>query len=403
MPSPNELWIEAPSLEQDRLTLAATLEAPDGSRRRLWYRLPAEQQPALIGSADPFVVGVLFRAMRSPFDLRVHGRVSPELLRNLAELMSAWNAWYPRRYHRIGILADEERETPPPAGGRAVLGFSSGFDSTFTVWQHCSGYAGRLQVDLAAGVMIQGFDIPLDEPEGFERALQKARRTLASVGLELIPIATNFRELGQNWFDSHGAGLASCLMLLAGRYATGLIASGYKYSNVPLPPAGTNPITDWMFSSGAFRIRSDGSAYTKIEKLRLMYGWTEGMNSLRTCWAGPEWDANCCRCAKCTWSILAFRIAGLPRPASFPRDISNRDILRLRLTDYAETRSLSLLAREARQAGIHASWVRALELCVWLNLQRLTFQNKHPAWGLARRLYRLLLPPFEEKEEPAAL
>lgn len=389
------LWLETVTQDSDILTLGTILESSDGARQRLWYRLPAAHREALTGSCDPFVLGTIFHLMKSPVSLHVHGQVSPTLLRNLAEFMEAWKAWKPAKYHCIEILADEEREQPGSGTDRAIMGFSGGCDSTFTAWRHRSGHAGRQQANLAAGVMVHGFDIPLEESGAFSRAAEKARLTLVSIGMELIPMATNLRSLRGNWEDGHGAALASCLMLLQGGYAAGLIACGYKYSDIPIPPFGTNPITDWMMSSGSFRIITDGAAYTKIEKIQLFNQWPQALKYLRVCWIGEHKDGNCCRCQKCVVAMLSFRLLGLPLPESFELDISNHEIMRLRYTDQAQIRSMKLLAARARKAKIHASWVRALEVSVWINRLRLMFMQRVPFRNLVRRIYRSFFPPFQ--------
>jgi hypothetical protein len=393
-PGKMHLWPEEVVRDRDDLTLAAAIESPGGMRKRLWYRLPAAHREALTGSCDPFLLGFIFHVMKSPIDLHVHGQVSPILLRNLVEFMEAWKAWRPEKYHCIEISADEEREQPNLGTGPVIMGFSGGCDSTFTAWRHRSGHAGRQLADVIAGVMVHGFDIPLDQPDVFDRAAQKARLTLSSVGMELIPVATNFRSLGCNWEDAHGAGLASCLMLLQGRYSAGLIAGGSKYDDISIPPYGTNPITDWMMSSGSFRIVTDGAAYTKIEKIKLFNQWPQALENLRVCWSGEPKDRNCCRCQKCVVAMLSFRLLDLPLPESFERDISDKEIMRLRYHDQGELRSMRLLASRARKAKVHASWVRALEFSVWNNRLRLALMQRLPLRNLVRRIYRSFLPPL---------
>jgi hypothetical protein len=389
------LWPEEIVTSSDSISISAIIEMPGGKRQNLWYRLPAVYRDAVTISCDPFVLGIIFRVMKNPVDLYVHGQVSPMLLRNLVEFMDAWKAWRPTKYNRVEISVNAESKQPSLRTDLTIMGFSGGCDSTFTAWRHRSGHAGRQQANLVAGVLVHGFDIPLEEPDVFARAAEKARLTLSSIGMELIPIATNFRAMGGNWEDAHGAGLASCLMLLQERYSAGLIACGYKYSDLPIPPYGTNPITDWMMSSDSFRIITDGAAYTKIEKIKLISEWPEALKYLRVCWSGEHKDRNCCRCQKCVVAMLSFRLVGLPLPESFEHDISDKEIMRLRYHDQAQIRSMRILAERARNAKIHASWVRALELSVWNNRIRLALMQRIPFRNLARRIYRFFLPPLQ--------
>ena len=394
MPEKNHLWPEETSQENDSITLAATLERSDGARQRLWYRLPGYLRTALAKNCDPFLLGVLFNIMRTPNELVVHGRVSPSLLRNLVEFQEAWVSWLPGKYHCIAISADQEKESLPVESDETILTFSGGADSAYSAWRHRLGSAGRLRRKLTAGMMLHGFDIPLEETGIFARAAERSRRMLTSLGIELIPVETNFREVGGTWEDAHGAGLASALSLLQGRFRTGMIASSYIYSSLVLP-CGSNPVTDGLMSSAAFQIVHDGAAVHKVDKLREISQWPEAMQYLRVCWSGEQKDRNCCRCQKCVWTMLSFRLNGMPLPECFEQDIDDRQILRLRYHDLGEVMSMERLVRRARSASISSSWVQALQTSIWLNRLRLAVNQSLPVRNVLRRVYRFILPPFQ--------
>jgi hypothetical protein len=393
MPDKNHLWPEEVAREGDFITLGAVLESPDGGRRRLWYRLPSAYREAVTKSCDPFVLGILFTVMKSPADLHIHGEVSPSLLRNLVEFRDAWASWKPQKYHRIEILADLEREGSRAQGDEAIMGFSGGVDSAYTAWRHRMGRAGRQQRNLVAGVMLHGFDIPLEEAEVFAGAVGSARLMLASLGMELIPIATNFREIGGAWEHAHGTGLASVLMLLQGRYNTGLIASTYDYSALILP-WGSNPLTDGMLSSDSFQIIHDAAGIDRIGKAREISAWPEAVKFLRVCWQGEQKDRNCCRCPKCARTILTFRMLGKGLPECFERDLNNHQILQLRFNGPSEIGFMNALILHAKEASIKASWVRALQFSLMINRLRLSAMQIAPLRKVMRRIYRLFLPPL---------
>ena len=369
-----DVWPEEPAEQDGAVTVAAVLERESGARARLWYRLPASHRSALTASCDPFVLGAVFSAMRAGARLAVHGAVSPSLIDNLSDFQDAWAAWRRALYRKVDISADTEREAAPPPGGECVQAFSGGMDSSFTAWRHRAGAANRRRHNLRAGVMIHGFDIPLAQEEVFGRAAAKSSAILASVGMELIPVATNFRELRDPWLDAHGAGLASCLALLGGRFGAGLIASSFPYGALSLP-YGSNPLTDPMMSSRAFRIAHDGAAFSTLQKTRALADWPELLQNLRVCWQGPEKDRNCCRCQKCVTYMLYFRIMGRPVPPCFERELTDRDIRRLRYADRDMIHSTDRLVFVARKEGVRASWVRALALSVWLNRGRLAWSR----------------------------
>jgi hypothetical protein len=296
----------------------------------------------------------------------VHGQVSPSLLQNLEEFQAAWSAWEPQRYHPVKISADVEQEQPPAeSSDKAIVAFSGGVDSCFTVFRHRSDRCGRWQRNLQAGLMIHGLDIPLEEQQPFTKAAEKSKALLASLGVELIPLATNFRQLPLDWENAFGTALASCLMLLEGGYTTGLIASSFPYQALSFP-YGSNPITDWMLSTKAFQIVHDGAAFPRLEKMGEIAHWPEALQSLRVCWQGSQKDHNCGRCEKCVRTILNFRILGVGLPECFEEDITDEQIRNIQVTAGPLTEMERVLAA-AKAAEISDSWVQALETCIQTN------------------------------------
>ena len=382
-----DLWREELTESGGEITAAVTLEGSGGQRQCLWYRLPAEYRAALTRSCDPFVIGALFRAMRSSSDLVVHGEVSPSLLRSVDEFQAAWSSWKPGTYTKIGITADREGEQQIAATSAAVMGFSGGADSSFTAWRHRRGLAGRAHFDLRAGVMVHGFDIPLKQVGAYGRAAENAGRMLSSIGMKLIPMTTNFRDLSDNWHDAFGAGLISCLMLLHGQFRFGIVAGGAPYADIFFPceekpprgetvysdtfPCGSNPLTDLMLSSDTFRVVHDGAASNRLEKSRELAHWPEAMKYLRVCWEGEQKDRNCCRCQKCVSNMLYFRIVNRGTPECFERDLSDAELVWMRFPEEPLIESMKRLIRAARKESISDSWVRALTTSVLINRLRL--------------------------------
>jgi hypothetical protein len=376
-------WVEA----EGHITVAATMARPDGSECELWYRVPADLKPALTHHADPFVVGVLFDVMHTGGRLLVHGDVSPSLLCNLEELNGAWNKWRPELYQKVEIVADRECEAAPAETTAAVSTFSGGVDSCFTAWRHHAQLAGHQQCDLQAGLVVHGFDIPLNQQADYDAVAQHAEQMLATIDMKCIRMATNFRELRGHWEDTHGAGLASCLMLLQRGYRRGLIASSYAYSYLDIP-YGSNPLTDGMFSSDAFPIIHDGAIFARLEKTRAIAQWPAVAKYLRVCWKGPHYDRNCCRCQKCVSVIFHFRLLGFSAMECFPDDITDRQIIWMSYPREDEIKSMKRTIVMARDLNVTDSWVRALKISIFLNQVRM--RTPTPVRRLSLRLRRFL-------------
>ena len=367
-----DLWPEQPTLQADQIEVGFVLEDASSERQRLWYRFSSELQPALTDSCDPYVLPAVFIAMQRKAKLVVHGQVSPSLLKNLAEFQNTWVSWRPGVYTPVEIIADDEREYQLKSERGVLTAFSGGVDSVFTVWRHHNGLAGRQNQKIQSGLMLHGFDIPLNLPEVFARAAHKARLLLDSLGTELITLVTNLKKSELNFNDAHPALLASCMMLFQRTYATGLIASSntYAFMNIPW---GSNPVVDCLLSSDSFATIHDGAAFSRLNKVKALAAWPEAAQYLRVCVRGQERDKNCCRCEKCVRTILIFRALGLGLPACFDRDVNNRQIFGLNMYNPRRFQFYKEILDTASQNKVSGSWVKALELAYSLNkfIQRL--------------------------------
>jgi hypothetical protein len=171
---------------------------------------------------------------------------------------------------------------------------------------------------LDALLLVHGFDIALDRKAEFEGARERAARAGDAAGLELRTVATNLRDLGQDWELAHGLALAAALQLHAPEFGVGLIGSSAPYFRIELP-WGSNPVTDPLLSSGTMRIRHDGAALSRTAKARIVATEPELLALLRVCWQGERLSRNCGRCEKCVRTYWALHIAGVRQPACFDR------------------------------------------------------------------------------------
>jgi hypothetical protein len=293
--------------------------------------------------------------------LVIHGEVSASLLRNLEEFQLAWTSWRPEIYQKIDICSETESEQTPAGGSeRTVLAFSGGVDSAFSAFYHTQKRYDYLNRTISAGLMVSGFDIPLDQLEVFDRAVEKSAQMLNSLGINIIPCATNFRELKGDWTYEHGAGIASCLMFLKGGYQVGMIASTEPYNSLVLP-WGSNPITDPLMSSRSFEIVHDGASFNRTRKVIALAEWAEARRHLRVCWQGDQHDRNCGTCEKCIRTILNFRVAGGPLPECFAQDVTDDQIAGLSNLNSVQTYYLQEILETAKAANLSDPWVSVLE------------------------------------------
>jgi hypothetical protein len=388
------IWPEELSRNGPSITTSVTIEQPDCTRQTLWYSLPEEHFSSLHPTCDPFVVGSIYLLMQAGHSVQVHGQVSPSLLQNLDEYMAARTLWR-TELSRVEIRADLEKEPAPgQKGHEAVVAYSGGVDSSFTVYRHSRGKV-RVPRRVVNGVMVRGFDIPLADGEEFLRALERSRRMLQSLGLGLIPMATNYRIIVPDHDYSHswGAAVASCLMVLGGRFSTALLSQSVAFDDLLDLDWGCNPLADHLMSSASFEVIPDGAEVSRIGKISVLNEWEEFRQYARVCWQAPERDRNCCSCEKCIRTILGFRVLGLPLPPCFEEDVSIEQILAMdHLTDKAMATWYDSLLEIASRRGVDEPWTRALAERLRRNRKMRRSRIRRylrRAFGLLRRLGRM--------------
>jgi hypothetical protein len=379
-----DVWPKEPTVTVDAADapgqIAVVIE--NGTQKEtLWYS--SSDTDFYNKDMDAFALGLVFYAMERGKALRIRGNVSPSLLANLEEFQAAWAFRKGEVYKVVDIRADSEVEIAPAADRPALAAFSGGLDSCFTMQRHKNGLCGRLKQDVQAGLFVQGFDIPLDDDAAFGRAAARAKGTLASLGVPLITLATNFKDLNIQWDDTHVLGLVSAMTLLKHRFSLGLIGSTLTYNETQLN-WGSNVITDHLLSSRSFEVVHDGAAFTRIDKFRAVAGWPEAYNELRLCYSADRKDENCCRCWKCLVNMLRMRALNLPLPPTFPHEVSDDQIAEVTGLSEIGVISFEAVRDAARKFNAEGSWLTEIDKCIARNRKALgvnhTCNTKPTSW-----------------------
>ncbi|WP_414463421.1 hypothetical protein [Hyphomicrobium sp. DY-1] len=279
--------------------------------------------PAFDGG-DFALIAMLPIAMHQMVDLHAEFELDSTLLDGLDHYQEVWHSWRPDIYKKkIQITSDSEsyRANAGQVTKRALVAFSSGVDSTFTLSRHAHNEAGRAVRDVATAVMVHGFDMPLDEADGFETMARHGSAICRDLGVDLVTVRTNWRRLVANWEMTFGAGLASVLHQFSHQHNLALIATEESYQNC-FPVWGNSFWSDRFFSSSKLKIESDGGAFDRIERARYIGRYRSLIPHLHVCWAGPRTGKNCGVCPKCILTKLNFVAAGVPEPWPFPQPLT---------------------------------------------------------------------------------
>jgi hypothetical protein len=223
----------------------------------VYFQVPAELRSWLAirgGADDPhdaIARALVFLAMEAKRPLFIHGRVSESLLSNLGRYQEVVCAVLPR-YRAIEVRADEVVADSPGVDStgpsEAILGFSGGLDSVYSLYTHQQGIAAGRSLSIPHCLFVHGFDIPLED-ESYRRAFDSARQITETLNARLFLVRTNVKTLLPFWPNSHGAALAAVLSVFERRHAAGLIASSYESDNPHVLESGygSTPETDpWL-------------------------------------------------------------------------------------------------------------------------------------------------------------
>ncbi len=364
------------------ITVTLSEERSEGLVRRIaksrdkevWWEIkgPSEVLPFPLDLHDMAATCFIFHAMTKGEDLYIAGPVSHSMLENLEDLVASWVNWCPHLYKSIRIFSDEEiydrsRISPPQTRNLAITAFSGGLDSTFTAWRHHNGKVGRKNRKLFAGILIHGFDVPLDQVEAFEISAASASETLQSINLPLMTVRTNWRsQVCANWEMEFAAGIITGLMNWQGSVDTALLGSDMDYRRLVYPWGGS-PITYSMLSNDGFKVVYDGGECARTEKAQGIADWQVGLKNLRVCWAGPFTGKNCGICEKCVRTKMNFLAVGASLPPSLSGMPSLAAISRLRTSNEQQIALLNDILETAIQRNIEGPWVQALKFALFKN------------------------------------
>jgi len=293
---------------------------------RIAYDIIGPDAPEQEPNANFAVVAALPTAMSLGRPLHVRGEVDANFLATMEEYMAAWCRWRPDLFQPVAISADVERAQRAPAAAGAIMAFSGGLDSTFALHAHKRGLLGRRQQDIQAAVLIQGFDIPLDDANAFEIARGHVKAILDAYGVRLNVVRTNWQKpFCVKWGMTHVLGIAAVLHLFHRQFGGGVIADDVAY-DTQVTPWSSNAITNQMLGCGGFAIRTTGASWSRTEKTGAVATNPVVLNHLRVCYERPELGGNCGECEKCIRTKLNFHAVGIPSVPALGRPLTIGDV-----------------------------------------------------------------------------
>ncbi len=291
----------------------------------LYFKFPKKVENDLTDRADPFVYALIFHMMSEGGSFEIEGNVSKSVIDNIIRFARIWHVWEPQKYKKIEIVANEIKDDYRPENKKMISAFSGGLDASYTIYKYKKNLDKRFQYDLDRSVMILGADIPVTDKKTFDVAFSKAKKMTDDLGIELIPVETNFRQYKCNWEHCFGSIVIAILNFFSKKYFYGA-ASDDSMKTYTIP-WGMHPVTDRYFSNDTFRFIADGYEHSRTERANIIKDWKVGLENLRVCWQNTkDLSSNCGHCEKCIRTKLNFLASGISYLPSMPKQFSISDI-----------------------------------------------------------------------------
>jgi hypothetical protein len=220
------------------------------------------------------------------------------------------------------VEADDGAAQPVPERSTFAF-FSGGVDSFYTALQN--------DAEIEALVHVHGFDVRLQSTGLRTRMSRSINAAADELGCELIEVEANLRDTSDHYLTTwfyHGAFLASVAHALTGRFLRALIPASLSYGE--LPPLGSHPFLDPLWSSETTQIVCDG-IIPRGKKLKAISHSNAAMSHLRVCWE-EDTEYNCGRCPKCArTAALLYASGALERCRTLPDRVPMRALARARV------------------------------------------------------------------------
>jgi hypothetical protein len=215
---------------------------------------------------------------------------------------------------------------PDTAKSTTALFFSGGVDSLAALYWNASQYRIGDPRRVGVAFFVHGLDVGWNRPDVWERGIQKLSVLCQEVGVELVTIKTNLRNLARSWHFYGEWQFASLLAAIAHTASSRIHRCIVAPDNVLeyiQHPHGSHPWLNSYFGADFLEITTgDMEQFSRLEKIRILSQWPEALNSIRVCWdtgAIPEGHLNCGRCAKCVRTMLELLVCNkLAQSTAFP-------------------------------------------------------------------------------------
>ncbi len=285
--------------------------APSHKPWTCWFRVPNAYGKYLNDRADAFAASLLLHAMAHRERLTIRSSISPRLLLGLRDYGDVFHLWYPVHFRLVSIEAESTQVNLSTPRGTAVGSmFSGGVDSFYTLHRSLSERTPP-SMRISHCFFVQGMDIRVENTEKFDFLKEEYRKLLTPLGVELIPVSTNIRQIPHavNWDYTHGASIQSIGLLFENLLGTMYIPSNDTV-DTRIPYYGANPVLHPLLSTEKIEFINESLTIRRQTKIETLAQWPVAWDHLRVCFGKTNKSHhNCGICKKCSQLKLSLELA----------------------------------------------------------------------------------------------
>lgn len=305
-------------------TLSVQIDSESIEESVLWFSVEKQYEQHISADRyDPFLVGLVYSAMKFGEDIVIEGTVSKKLLHNLNQYVIPLIQSYSPDTKKITITATHVSSENFDGSGVGT-GFSGGIDSFHTVYRHYeleNDPEFKINSFLFLNVGAHGYDGDEITRTKFNNRYDYLRQYPDEVGVEFIAVDSNlplFLKWGHQKIHSI-SGAAGILFLQkyyrryyyasAGlRYAEAIkYADSYRDIDIG---AYSDPIILPLLSTESTELVSDGMSHDRVEKTIDILNYEPVYRYLNVCVSGDDTHENCSICSKCSRTLMTLNSLG---------------------------------------------------------------------------------------------
>jgi hypothetical protein len=311
-------------------------------RETIFFSVPAAQKDWIRPEPNAFMVGTAMAALwKGETRMEIEGGVDPQLSARLAMAMRLMSHWQKSPLRPPRIQAPEAAH-PMPDITRSTTGIflSGGVDSLAALYWNTRQYQPGDPRRVGVAFFIHGLDVgdpnKQDRPDVWELGIRKLTGLCQELGVELVTVKVNLRNLAKNWRFYAKWQFASLLAAIAHAASSRIHRCIITPDNVLeyiQHPHGSHPWLNSYFGADFLEITTgDMEQFSRLERVRILSSKPGVLDALRVCWdsaAIPDGYLNCGCCAKCVRTMLEFMVCGqLTQTTAFPRNDVTQQMLK---------------------------------------------------------------------------